>query len=728
LSPALDCTDSYDCRVVNTQRPAKSIVAASRDEGPRVGRAVSSTVVRRTTLLPLALLLGYGVAFATTALGASLLVFDDHPGQLYRLWHVVTRGPAPWAWNPGWWGGYPELQFYPPGLSYVGALLHHATGGWLSVAAAYQTCLWIAYLAPGISTFLLLARLLGDGWLALPGAFVALTLSAGVASGVESGVRWGMVAARLGWALIPLLALVLIRWSDVASGDAPRRGAPFPSSAIVLLAGIVLTHPAHLPTAIAVVLLAAASGRGSRRARARAAAVGLAVAAVSTAFWTLPLIARLEHARPLAWGSLSAVLEPLATRPLAWALVLLATVVPWRHSLVGTAPGAPWGVARLPYVMLLVVAVDATVLERWGVRWLPADRVADGAWLAFVLGAGLATGRLLERGSRRWRLPLPVASLAAVAAAAVFSLPGGSLTLWARTGDWPTYGETARGLRLAELWTMLRAAPEGRVLFVRSGVPLVYGTAWYRPHTHITAITPVAAGRPIIHGTFTHPSPVAALVYRGDAGPGPITQLAERLDGRSLFGRPLDQLDARTFNRYAERLGISTVVALDEDVPALRMVVDNAEFAARASSPPFVVYRRDTASAVPTEAQRGRWQVMLAGEPGAWVPAGFAYYPLWRAASGEQSLAVRRGTLGELEVRLASAAASVELRYAAGLPEHGGTAISLVTVLVWIALAVRRRLGNVGGSVARAAGCGRGDADGSEGAVEAPPITRAGRS
>src|SRR5262249_56210235 len=107
------------------------------------------------------------------------------------------------------------------------------------------------------------------------------------------------------------------------------------------------------------------------------------------------------------------------------------------------------------------------------------------------------------------------------------------------------------------------------VLLVRSAVPLVYGSGerheWYRPHTHVTALAPVFSGRAIVNGTFTHPSPIAALVYRGDAGPGAITRLVEQLDGMSLFGRALDALDAETFNRYADRLGIGLVVAIDED-------------------------------------------------------------------------------------------------------------------------------------------------------------------
>src|SRR5215831_16601358 len=69
--------------------------------------------------LPPLLLAIYGLGFAATALGGGVLAFDDHPGQLYRLSHALTVGLAPWRLNPGWWAGYAELQYYPPGFSYV---------------------------------------------------------------------------------------------------------------------------------------------------------------------------------------------------------------------------------------------------------------------------------------------------------------------------------------------------------------------------------------------------------------------------------------------------------------------------------------------------------------------------------------------------------------------------------------------------------------------------------
>ena len=130
-------------------------------------------------LPPAVLLAAYAVAFGLATLGGGLLIFDDHPGQIYRVHHAVSLGWAPWRMNPGWWAGYAELQYYPPGAAWLGAAIHTASLGALRIPQAYEVVLWLAWLLPGITTFALLTRVLGSGWLALPGAFVALTLCAG---------------------------------------------------------------------------------------------------------------------------------------------------------------------------------------------------------------------------------------------------------------------------------------------------------------------------------------------------------------------------------------------------------------------------------------------------------------------------------------------------------------------------------------------------------------------
>jgi len=646
--------------------------------------------VTRDSLFPLALLVAYGLAFGMAALGASPLGVDDHPGQLYRLWHVVTRGPAPWAWNPDWWAGYPELQFYPPGFAYAGALLQRASVNALSVSAAYQALVWIAYLAPGLTAFLALARLLRSGWLALPGAFVALTLSAGTTSGVEGGVHIGMIGARLAWAFVPLLLLLLVPWIEE-----DRR---LPSSAALLVAAILLTHPAAMPAAGTLIAVGALV-RPPRGARLGSALVALGLATAMTAFWTLPLVLRLEHTRALAWGD-----PPGVGGGFGVSLALLALLGLARARGAGRSA---FVVALFPWAMALVTLVDRFALEPLGVRWLPANRVADGAWIAFILAAGLGwsgargtnghTARRADAEPRsRFRRREVLIGLAGVLLVVLLSLRPGTFTLWPRAADWPSLRSVERGLRLGDLWTALREAPPGRVLFVRSAVPLVYGapqgTEWYRPHTHVTALAPVFAGRAIVHGTFTHPSPIAALIYRGDAGPGPITRLAEQLDGRSLFGRPLESLDPETFNGYAERLGISVVVALDEDASRLRALDDNRVFAKRASPAPFLIYVRREAVVLPRAVAAGRWTITLPADRDGWVSTRTAYYPLWRARVQGEPIATRRGDLGDLEVRLSGSGSprAVDLAYGPSTPEIAGIVVSVVGGVVWLVLSGRR--------------------------------------
>lgn len=624
----------------------------------------------RDRLFPLALLASFGLAFGAAALDAAPLAFDDHPGQLYRLWHVVTRGPAPWAWNPDWWAGYPELQFYPPGAAYAGAILHRVSFMALSVPASYHVLVWIAYLAPGLTAFLALARILGSGWRALPGAFLALAVSAGATSGVEGGVHIGMVGARLAWALVPLLLLLLVPWLE--------GGRRLPRSVAIVTAAIVLTHPVMLPTAV-MLILGAAAARAPRMRRVATALAALAVAATLTAFWTWPLLLRLENARALAWG------EPPGITGLGWLLVFLAFLGLWR----ARGPAARV-MASLPWVMLGVTLLDRIGLEPLGVRFLPANRVADGALMALILAAALGWSGVRRAASNDPPRREILVSLVGVLLLVAIGLRTGALSLWPRAVDWPTLAVVERGLRLDDLWTALREAPPGRVLFIRSGVPLVYGppwgTAWYRPHTHITALTPRFSGRAIIGGTFTHPSPIAALLYRGDAGPGPIIRLAEQLDGRSFFGRPLESLDAQTFDRYATALGVGAVVALDEDAPRLRALDDNPDFTRRRAPAPFLLFGRRDGVELPRAVARDRWLLTLTPTPDGWVSARTTYYPLWHASVGGAPLPTRRGRFGDLEVQLAGdGPRAVELVYRPGVAEISGIVISVLGGIVWLA-------------------------------------------
>ena len=222
----------------------------------------------------------------------------------------------------------------------------------------YRLLCAVVFLAPGLTTYALLARVVGDRWLALPGAFLALTLSADLRGGVEAGLRWGSLTTRLGLAWLPLLALALRPW--IEGGRIPRWAPPLAALAI-------LSHPSTLPSVAALLGLATALaflGRPERRTLWQAGAtVGLAFAL--TAFWSLPFAMRRSWVVPLAWGDLSLGLPAdLPGRPVLLALGMTALTA-W----------VAVGIRRRPFDALL--AALPLVL----VGALPRGRLALPAWL-----------------------------------------------------------------------------------------------------------------------------------------------------------------------------------------------------------------------------------------------------------------------------------------------------------------------------------------------------------
>ncbi|HEV8441446.1 MAG TPA: hypothetical protein VGT40_25435 [Methylomirabilota bacterium] len=638
-----------------------------------------------TRWVPALALAIYGLVFAGKALHGGLLVFDDHPGQLYRIWHVLTVGVWPWRFNTGWWAGYAELQFYPPGFSYAGAAVHLASLGALDLAASYRLLLWVTFLLPGAATYALLARVLKDPWLALPGGFLALTLSAGSRSGVEEGMRWGLVAARLGWGLLPLLALSLHRWPD----------RPRPVIAAALLAAIIVTHPAHAPAGVVLVLLAAWHAPGPGGEGRRRAALSLGLAGGLAAFWLLPLVAHLGMALPLAWGqpSPATLARSLLTHPLLLVLIAASALGWWMVTLPGSPPSAGAWLAGWAPAMAGVILLDAVVVQPLGLVWLPADRLLDSFFLASTAGASLALGAAARRLPTLPSWSVAVSSIGLCALLSGWYLAEPALSLWPRgwPNEWPKYETVARGVRVRELWEALGQAPPGRILFAHSAVPLEYRSGWRRPHSHITALTPIATGREILNGTFTHPSPIAGLLYTGSADNRPITTLVEERDGVTLFGRPLTELDASRFNELAGQLRVSAVVALDEDQGRLDFVARNPVFAPAARIGPFVLFLSRVPRPLPSADGPQRWR-LPAPDGGGWLPTGMAYSPLWRCRAGGQRLPTRRGELGLLEVNVPPGGGTpIELEHRAGAIEWSGLAVSAASLLALLALSARRR-------------------------------------
>lgn len=201
--------------------------------GERAGPApTTAEFVARRVLLPArgatrrGRLLGLAIVVGVMALAGWPLLRSpqvpanvDHPykfQQQQSFADAVARGDDPLGWTQEFSGGYPELQFYPPGASGLGAAIDAVPG--FDAERAYWLVLVVAWFAPAIAAWatLVLARAAG-----------AVTVLGGVAvgivhfgnSGTLGGVGAGVLASRLSLAACLIAIGLFLRCTEVA-GDA----------------------------------------------------------------------------------------------------------------------------------------------------------------------------------------------------------------------------------------------------------------------------------------------------------------------------------------------------------------------------------------------------------------------------------------------------------------------------------------------------------------------------
>src|SRR5262249_44709338 len=109
--------------------------------------------------------------------------------------------------------------------------------------------------------------------------------------------------------------------------------------------------------------------------------------------------------------------------------------------------------------------------------------------------------------------------------------------------------------------------------------------------------------------------------------------------------------------------------------------------------------------ALPTETAAGRLGLVAAVCCG-WQSARIAYYPLWRAVSDGRPVATRRGALGELEIEPPRAGAPIDLVYARGTAETGGTVLSGVAMIALVAVWLGARARAFAAGASRQSACG----------------------
>ena len=630
----------------------------------------------------MALLVALAAAACGFLLRDDLFIYGDHPGQFMRLWYPLRGGGRLLGWNPLWYAGYPELQFYPPGFVMLGWLLDRLTLGLLSDFLLYQALLFLAYLLPAPALYLLVTRVTARWLPGLVAGVLGLVLS--WLWGGTAAIFVGLVAERLAFGLVPLA--MLAGWRAL---HAARAGAWWLLTTL-LLAATALMHPFH---AVAPVLfLSIVAFLSPRRVRLLASVVGVGGLALAlVAFWLLPLAARGVYTAPMLRADLDQTLAWLLGRSawpeLAAALLGLAALA------VGQRPVRIFVVAVFGMAVGLVafIVFDHLVLiQGLGFYTLDPVRFSAEVYLALLLLAAVGLGSLPG-----WlaRTRLRAAGGAAGALAALLVVAWLSRPFLDLLRDQRDPAHFLSGARLAygldAAWSAM-AEGTGRLLYTShylhlDGVP-----------TALKATTPYFTGRPIIGGTFSHWSPVARSLWVGRVDIDLLPGQVELTDDVTLAGRPWSSWTDQAFFDFCHSLNVTTVVATWADANARAFLDAAPHFQSFYSDDLFVLYRVLDPSPALVEADGAAVTLLRAAPealdvavdgavPGAVMYVKITDYPLWHVEAGGRALPHHAGGLGLMEVPLPAGSYKVTLRYVPAAAERIGGAISLVALLGVIA-------------------------------------------
>ena len=157
----------------------------------------------------------------------------------------------------------------------------------------------------------------------------------------------------------------------------------------------------------------------------------------------------------------------------------------------------------------------------------------------------------------------------------------------------------------------------------------------------------------------------------------------------TLFGRPLESLGPGEIEPWIERLGISVVVASEEDAGKLAFLDTSSRLLPPRTIGPFRVYIARQGAVLPQAAGSQTWRVTTDGSAG-WRGVGFAYSPLWMASSNRRPLPVRRDASDMLEVEVPARVTEITLEHRPGLAEHLGVLISAIAAALLVAVGAKQ--------------------------------------
>jgi len=462
------------------------------------------------------------------------------------------------GWSMDWYAGFPALYFYFP----LPALTIVALDVLLPYGVAFKLVTVAGLVAlPGASYFF--ARGMGFSRpVATVGGIAGSSFAFMESYTIYGGNTLSTMAGEysFSWSLALSLVYLGIVIRNV------REGKGFTLGAAIALA---LTALSHVITTLVVVL---ASIPLLLRRRGPAAVVGAwTVGFGLTAFWALPLLARLGYTNSMNWHPVRD-LDVVFARPL-WPMLLLA---------VG---GFAWAISRRmvmgPALALMVVPVVAFYLiEYIDYRELYNPRLLPYFYFTTFLFAGLFVGMLVVGVVRRFGVtPLRLWGATALASAVFLVVAGlgiAQATNWAR---WNFTGYEGKQTfpEYQALMETISELPPGRVMWEGDNALSKYGTSMALMLTGYWS-----EGHPSMEGLLFESSITVPFHFltvsetsKAKSGTGPVSGLRYRsLD----FGRGVPHMAL---------YGVDYYVSFSE---AARVAAEDAGLEKLATTGPFAVF------------------------------------------------------------------------------------------------------------------------------------------
>ncbi|MBI3538008.1 MAG: hypothetical protein HY070_10680 [Chloroflexi bacterium] len=645
-------------------------------------------------MLAIAMLLLIAWLVAGFLLVDDIFIYGDHPTLYWKFWYALN---VSWAqnhqlidWNPFWYAGFPDLQFYPPGYVIIGWLLNLITLGKLSTAFLYESVLWIAFTLPGLTIYYALSSLRFGRLAAFIGGVLGLTFPTFLDG--TNALFIGMIGSRMAFGLNALVLTFSIAFLE-------GKAAKHAFLAILAMALAILAHPYHeIGIAISLGLFAIARRISLARAGARLLLIFLP-AALLDAFWLMPLMAHSSTEMiPVIRSTWDQTWRLLTDNSLlVYAFFAIVTLARARHEQDPLRRSVLWTLFGLLLIIPALITADYLFLiERLRVYLLDGVRLIGEYYLPIILLCAIGIAYGVEWVQARLALPRIAAPAIGFLIGAIFLVPTLQTTAYfqSRANEEPRFLHAAiQDYDLKEFWQTLEAS-SGRVLFTSFYTNLSRKNTDPLPTT-LTALTPLFTRRAMMGGTSTHWSPIAALMWSGKINPPVLWGLSEEQDDRALFGVPLESLSPDSLWEICVRFNITTIVASVNDFQTRTFLDSSSRFHSYYNNGFFYVYQvveneNEWADATNARVQITRLDAhqinlhVYSANLDANAQVKVYTYPLWRAqmSSGEP-LSIKRDEFGLMQISLPRGEDyNVELRYELGTAERLGESISIASVIV----------------------------------------------